>query len=904
MSNLLRRLRYWFRHRQVEADLAEELETHLKLKQERLEQSGLSGNEARYASRRTLGNVTLAREDARSVWIWPWLDSVRQDVAYAVRSLARNPGFSASVILVTSLGIGATTSVFGLVDGLLLKPLPVRDPDRLVYFKSPAFSYRIFSEVRDRSPEIFSSFFGWNLESVNVDWTGQLEQTEVLMATGDFYSTLGIQAALGRTFTAEDDRIGGGPHGMVAVVSYACWQRRFGGDRSIIGRTVRIERLPFTIVGVAPPGFFGVAPGLAPELTIPLTTVQNAESLAQPSRSWLHLMGRLRDRLTREQANVALQRIWPAVLEATTNPDAPADRRAKFLSRQTSLEPGSSGFSRVRNQFGEPLRILFALVVLLFVVACASAANLLLSRGVARQREIAIRLATGASRARLVRQLFTESLVSAAIAAGLGVLLAIWAASGLVAMMASREEPIVLDVALNWRVTLFALALTVCTVVLCSVLPALSATRVAPGSTLKETGPASGIIRRWSLGTMLVVSQVTVTMVLLVGAALFVRSLTTVLAKDAGFDREKVVVVATDTGVGGFTDERRGRYYTQLLDRLTGIPGVESAGLTMMPPISNEDGNWTQSIAVDGGPIEEESTRYVYFNAVSPRYFETLGMRFLQGRDFNIADSPTSTRVVIVNQVLAQRFFPNQNPIGRRITIGRSERRRDLEIVGLVENAKYQLLQEPARRIAYLPLAQHSEKRKPVRGGPRDWSVVIDRGESGWRGEGARCWRAGEDRDRDRSHPRVARQGESHGPPGLGSWRLGARPGVLQSLRTPGVRGVATGQGDRLEAGAWRGSPFGRLDGPEELSRRLDDRHRHWRRELAGAWTLRRNPAHRCQSDRPGVARRGGRADGRCRNARGSAAGTTRRRRRSRCGVEGRLTSGTLNRDSPRDTQG
>ena len=526
MGKLLRRLRYWLRHRQVEADLAEELETHLALKQERLEQSGLSGNEARYASRRTLGNVTLAREDARSVWIWPWLDSVRQDVAYAVRSLARNPGFSASVILVTSLGIGATTSVFGLVDGLLLKPLPVRDPDRLVYFKSPAFSYRIFSEVRDRSPEIFSSFFGWNLESVNVDWTGQLEQTEVLMATGDFYSTLGIQATLGRTFTAEDDRIGGGPHGMVAVVSYACWQRRFGGDPSIIGRTVRIERHPFTIVGVAPPGFFGVAPGLAPEVTIPLTTVQNAGSLAQPSSSWLHLMGRLRDGLTREQANVALQRIWPAVLEATTNPDAPADRRAKFLGRQTSLEPGSSGFSRVRNQFGEPLRILFALVALLFVVACASAANLLLSRGVARQREIAIRLATGASRARLVRQLFTESIVSATIAAGLGVLLATWAASGLVAMMASREEPIVLDVTLNWRVTLFALALTVCTVVLCSVLPALSATRVAPGSTLKETGPASGIIRRWSLGTMLVVSQVTVTMVLLVGAALFVRSLT------------------------------------------------------------------------------------------------------------------------------------------------------------------------------------------------------------------------------------------------------------------------------------------------------------------------------------------------------------------------------------------
>jgi len=707
MSKLYRRFTYWLRRHELDASLAEELESHRAMRQEQLEHSGVPATEAAYASRRALGNPRLAREDARSVWIWPWLDSVRQDVAYALRALRRNPGFATAVILVTSLGIGATTSVFGLVDGLMLKPLPVHDPDRLVYFRTPSFSYPIFSELRGRGADIFSGFFAWNLESVNVDWSGEIEQTEVLMATGDFYSTLGIRAAIGRTFSAEDDRIGGGPNGMVAIISYACWQRRFGGDSAVIGRIVRIERQPFTIVGVAPRGFFGVAPGLAPEITIPLTTVQNAGALASPSTAWLHLMGRLRDGLSHEQADVALQRIWPAVLEVTTNPGMPADRRAKYLGRQTALEPGTAGFSRVSRQFGEPLWILFALVGLLFVVACASAANLLLARGVARQREIAVRLAIGASRARLVRQLFTESLVSAALAAGVGVLFAAWAGGGLVAMMASREEPVVLDVSPNWRVMLFALGLTLVTVVICSVLPALLATRFAPGSTLKETGQAPGsILRRWSVSKVLVVSQVAVTMVLLVGAALFVRSLTSVLAQDAGFDRDKVLIVATDAGVGGYKDERLSGYYTQLRERLAGIPGVESTSLSMMPPISNEDGNWTQSIAVDGGPMEEESSRYVYFNAISSGYFGTLGMRLLQGRDFVPADTLASTRVVIVNESLAHRFFPNQNPIGRVISIGRSDRRRNLAIVGLVQDAKYQTLQEPARRIAYLPIAQ------------------------------------------------------------------------------------------------------------------------------------------------------------------------------------------------------
>ena len=712
MRLLWQRLTYWFRHGDVDADLAEEIEAHRAMKQASLEAAGIPAADASHASRRALGNITLAREEARSVWVWPWLDSVRKDIAYAFRSLRRNPVFSSAVILVTALGIAATTSVYGLVDALILKPLPVRNPDRLVYFSSPSFSYPIFQETRQRGADIFSSFFAWNLKSVNIDWHGQLEPAEVLMASGDFYSTLGITAAIGRTFTAEDDRPGGGPNGLVAVISYTCWQRRFGGDSAVIGRTVRIDQRPFTIVGVAPRGFFGVAAGLAPDVTIPLTTVQDAGTLARTSSSWLHLMGRLRDGLSHQQANAALQRIWPAVLEATTGADEPPDRRATYLGRKTSLEPGSAGFSRVRRQFGEPLRILFALVVLLYVVACASAANLLLARGIARRREIAVRLAIGASRARVVRQLFTEALVSTSIAAAIGMLLATWLGNGLVAMIASRGSPVVLDLSPNGRSVLFALVLTLTTGVLCSVLPARRATRLAPSPLLKESGPAPRtLLRHWSLGRLLVVSQVAITMVLLVGAALFVRSLTSVLSQDAGFDRDKALVVATDAEAAGYKGERLQVYYTQLRERLAGIPGVASTSISMMPPISNEDGNWTQSIAVDGGPMEQDPSRYVYFNAVSSGYFQTLGMSVVRGRDFATADTADSARVIIVNESLVRRFFPNGDPLGRTISIGRSEQRSNLQIVGVVPDTKYQTLQEPARRIAYLPVAQHGGER-------------------------------------------------------------------------------------------------------------------------------------------------------------------------------------------------
>lgn len=715
MPTLLRRLIARIRNWRFDADLQEELRVHEALRREQLEAAGLSADDARATARRALGNVTLAREDARGIWILPWLEGVWQDGRYAFRAFRRAPAFAITIVLVMALGIGATTGVFALLDGLALKDLPVHRPERLVYFTEPSFSFPVLREVRARGAHVFSSVAGWDLGESHVEWATELEPSEVLSATGNFYATLGVSAAAGRLFGPEDDQLGGGPQGLVAVISHAAWQRRFGRDPSVIGRTVRIDNKPFTIVGVTPPGFFGVAPGLAPELTVPMISVRDAEWLDAHSSSSIHFVARLNDGMSLDQGNAALTAFWPSVMETTTPTTLPAERRQMYLDRQTTLHTARAGFSRVRNQFEEPLWWLLGLVALLMLVACASAANLLLARGVTRNREMAVRLAIGAGRDRVVRQMLTEAAVWTTLAAVLGLVVAMWGATGLVALMTTRAEQIVLDVTPGWRLSAFALALAFATAALCSVVPALRATRVDLVSALKgSAAAATGLLRRWSLSKSLVSAQVALTIVLLFGAALFVGSLRRVLSEDAGIVRDRVLVLSTDPKAAGYEPPRQTEFYDRLLERLRALPQTESASLAQYPPISDEDGAWTQSIEVDGVPLAPERTRYVHFNAVTPAYFHTVGMRIIRGRDFGRDDTTGAGRVVAINETLAQRFFADQDPIGRQITIGRQASRRNLEIVAVVSNAKYQRLQETPRSIAYLPAAQLAERARGV----------------------------------------------------------------------------------------------------------------------------------------------------------------------------------------------
>lgn len=709
MRSVFRRLTYGLRQRERARELAEEMETHRLLAEERLRETGMQAAEAAAASRRIMGNLTLAREDARTAWIPQWVDAFRQDVAFTLRTVRRAPVFTGALILVMATGIGATAGVFSLVDSLVLKSLPVRDPRQLVYFQSPSFSYPIFTEVRARSGAIFSAVAAWSLEEMHVAWGGELEPSEVLTASGSFYDMLGIDAVRGRTFAAADDALGGGPDGLVAVISHAAWQRRFGGSPAAIGTSIRIDDLSYTIIGVTPPSFFGVTPGVAPEVTIPLTSNQDREALERPTSSWVHIMARMRDGTSLAEANVVLQGFWPAVMERTTNPGMPADRREMYLRRATTLESARAGFSRVRNRFEEPLWLLFGLVSLLLTVACASAANLLLARSAGRRREIAVRLAIGAGRGRLVRQMITESVVLTTLAAVVGLLIASWGAAALVKLMTTKSQAIAIDAALNWRVAGFSLILALVTAAACAVVPALRATRVAPLTSLKDTGQVPhAFLGRWSSGRLLVAAQVGLTVLLLSGAALFVRSLDRVLSQDAGVDRRGVLLLSTDAEAAGYEGDRIAAFYDRLLERLAGIPGVESASLSTYPPISDDDGAWTQSIAIDGAPVTTMPGRStVYFNRVSPGFFRTVGIRLVRGRGFASGDTRSAPRVVIINDTLARRYFPDQDALGRLITIGRSENRQDLIVIGVAANAKYQRLQEEPRSIAYLPLAQH-----------------------------------------------------------------------------------------------------------------------------------------------------------------------------------------------------
>jgi len=410
------------------------------------------------------------------------------------------------------------------------------------------------------------------------------------------------------------------------------------------------------------------------------------------------------------QADAALQAIWPSIMESTTHGGMPADRRARYLARRTALEPGRAGYSRVRNLFGDPLSLLMGLATLLLAVACASVVNLLLARGTARRREIAVRLAIGANRARVFRQLMTEAIVLTACGAAIGLALASWIGRALVAFMTTSSEQLALDTSIGWRTVGFTAAVAVTLGTLAALLPARLTTMRDPIAGL-EVGPepGGGLLRRWSTGKALVVVQVALAIVLLAGAALFGRSLVRLLGQDTGLDTDRLLVVLPDALAAGHRGPAQVEFYVSMAERVRALPGVESAALSWMPPLSLDNGNWTQSITIDGAALTPTDARYVYFNAVSADYFRTVGTAVRRGRGITERDVASSPRAVVINESLARRFFADADPLGHSISIGKGTSRQDLQIVGIVEDAKYRTLQEPARSIAYLPLLQTRE---------------------------------------------------------------------------------------------------------------------------------------------------------------------------------------------------
>ena len=495
------RLRSLFRRDQVEQELDDELHDHLQRRIEADIARGMTADDARYAAMRAMGGVEQRKEECRDMRGTQLADQFRQDIRYAWRSLVKSPGFAFVTLLSLALGIGANTAIFSLINAVLMRPLPgVAEPERLVRLTRGSFSYAKFEALKAHG--LFANTVALNDDRLPADIDGSLQSTRVLLVSGDYFPALGVMALLGRTISPEDDRM----QAPVVVLSHSFWTRAFSADRSVLGRGIRIGGLPATIIGVTPPDFTGVHVGVAIDVTVPVTTMprlrpEQADILSRRSAHWLQILGKLAPGQSMEQADARLQVVWPQILTDTAPPDTPRD--SGFFRHRTELLPAANGFSALRSQYASPLFVLMGLVALVLLVACANVANLLLARGAARQREFAVRLATGADRGRVIRQLLTESVLLATIAGLLGIAFAVGSTQVLVSSISSSANPVFLDLRPDARLLAFTIGVTFLTAFVFGFVPALRTTRIDLAPSLKETsrafsGAGDGFERRWS----------------------------------------------------------------------------------------------------------------------------------------------------------------------------------------------------------------------------------------------------------------------------------------------------------------------------------------------------------------------------------------------------------------------
>jgi predicted permease len=624
------------------------------------------------------------------------LDAMLQDVRYALRALRGSPGFAAVAILSLALGIGANTAIFSLIDSVILKTLPVAHPENLLLVaidKSPYFTNPIWEQIRDRQ-DVFSGIFTYGGGRFNLAAGGEARYAQGRYASGQFFDTLGLHALLGRTFTVADDRRG---CPATAVLSYGFWQREYGGRADAVGKNISLDHHPFEIVGVIGPGFTGIDVGSDSDLYVPLCTEKivrgEFSSLDYRSSWWLRVIGRPKPGVSASQAQARLKTLAPLIFEATVPPGWKAEDQQEYRKRSLDTQPAANGFSNLRKQYQPALMVLMAIVGVVLLISCANVANLLLARSAVRQREIAIRIALGSGRGRLMRQLLTESLVLSLSGAALGILFAQWGARLLVRLLSVGGSQVFLDLNIDLRVLAFTAGVSILTALLFGLAPAWRGTAVNPQSAMKANG--RGVIEgsKFGLGKALVVAQVALSLVLVVGAGLMLSTFFRLETLDAGFDREHVLLANVDLRNANYPKERRGAAMREMLEHLRALPGVRSASVSNMTPVSGSF--WNENLEIEGYTSKGGDDTLVYFNEVSDRYFETLRTDLIAGRDFNSHDTPESPKVAIVNQTMAKKFFAGENPIGKRY---RAEEGNKMgpwtEIVGMVRDSKYGSLRE------------------------------------------------------------------------------------------------------------------------------------------------------------------------------------------------------------------
>ena len=633
-----------------------------------------------------------------------------QDIRYAVRMLAKSPWFTAVAVLTLALGIGASTAIFGVVDALVLRELPVHDPGRLVSFYTTrrnghwaGITVLQLKEL-ERQQRVFAGIFGRSYpDNSNVEDDGDIWPINLGKVTGQYYSVLGVKPVLGRLITQDDAGILRGTPSAVAVISYDFWQRRYGGKQDIVGKTILIAKKPFTIIGVTPKGFFGEQVGFALDVTIPITETPGAQP-SSPQAPWCQYgVGRLRHAVSLDRARAELGAIWPAVRAAAIPSGLTAAQLAEVQAEQLRIEAyPKNGYSYLRDQFSKPLYMLMGISGIILLIACVNLAVLLLARSSARRHEMAIRIALGASRWRVMRQLLIESLMISISGAVVGMGLATWASGWLVAFWGQIpfNPPTVIDLKPDFRVLLFTAAVAILTGILFGLAPAWHASREAPAAALQEVSRASGGNMR-RVGKCLIIAQVALSLTLVAAGGLLVRSLEKIRAIRPGFDYHRVAVMQLQGDAGG--NKNYGDAYCQnLVQELSRLPGVQSVALSEMLPGAGFGGTEAvgRSNAGNATSIEADS------QIVSPEFFQTLRIPFVQGRDFTWHDNERTPRVAVLSKSLAERLFPAEDSVGQFIRIGTETERWNIEVVGVVKDARVKDIRSSSTFAVYVPFLQ------------------------------------------------------------------------------------------------------------------------------------------------------------------------------------------------------
>jgi macrolide transport system ATP-binding/permease protein len=719
MDSFFRRLLYYFRRRQFESELEEEMQHH----------AALSG-------RPKFGNVTLLKEDSRAMWTWTFWDQLGQDLRYALRTMANNKAFTALAALSLALGIGANTAIYSFMDSILLRSLPVQDPQSLVMltwqsntrdeesphtvsvmhgvhtrsgssyndphkgYTSGIFPYAAFELFQKDDSSFASVFAHYQPTPFNLIVKGRADVANGEFVSGDFFRGLGVPAAAGRLVVADDDRPGAE---SVAILSYGLSQSRFGGPAQAVGQSILISNIPFTVVGVAPPEFFGVNPGIAPDFYLPMHTNLLLGATARgwylnQNVYWIEVLARLRPGVSIAQAQAA----WAGRFHQWVDSTATNVQERVDLP-ELMIKEGGGGLDALRRRYSKPLYVLLTLVGLILAIACANIANLLLARSASRRREIALRLSVGAGRARIVRQLLTESVLLASLGGVLGLLFAIWGIRFLSLLLADGPTNFTVHAGLNWHVLGVTAALSLLTGVLFGLAPAMQSTRVDVVPALKEIRasqpPTPHAFWRVDPGQVLVAGQIAVSLLMLTAAGLFVRTLSNLQSIDLGFNRENILLFQLNARSAGHQDPEISAFYGDLQKRFSKTPGVRSVTLSDTSLIEAGFGEPIGVLGAKPNPANRILT-------VGPSFFTTMQIPILVGRDFDERDRPGSPSVAVINELFAKANFGDNNPLGQRLVLSGGPVPREMEIVGVTKDARYGSLTRDIPPVVYIPYDQ------------------------------------------------------------------------------------------------------------------------------------------------------------------------------------------------------